>query len=254
MANEENKMSRFVSRGLAAAMLVFGAGVGVATAQSSDHSHIGIGVKAGLTLGVGVDVAAKVAEKANVRVGFNTFTLNHAFNGDDGINVAAQLKLQSVDAHLDWFPFGGGFHISPGLTIYNGNQVTGTASVPPSTTFSLGDQKNLRSDPNNPVNGNASVSFAKTAPSLLIGWGNLIPRGDRRWSVEFEMGVIYSRAPTATLILTGNACDQNGGNCRSIATDPQLQTDLAKQVSDVNSDISPLQAYPVISLGFGYKF
>jgi hypothetical protein len=251
MANEENKMSRFVIRCLAAAMLVCGAGVGVATAQSSDHSHIGIGVKAS-TLGLGVDVAAKIAAKANVRVGFNAFSIDHTFD-NDGISVLGTLKLQSVDAHLDWFPFGGGFHLSPGLTLHNGNQLTGLASVPPNKTFSLGDQDNLRSDPNNPVTGNASVSFSSVAPSLLFGWGNLIPRGDRRWSVEFEMGVIYSRAPVFALALTGNACD-SGGNCRPIATDPTLKADLAKQVSDVNSDISPLQAYPVMSLGFGFKF
>ena len=245
-------MNGFVIRCVAAGMLVFGAGVGVATAQSSDHTHIGIGVKAS-TLGIGVDVAAKVAKKANVRVGFNTFSLNHDFD-NDGMTIAGQLKLQSVDAHLDWFPFGGGFHISPGATLYNGNEVTATTSVPQGKKFSLGDQSNLTSDPLHPVIGTASVSFAKFAPSLLIGWGNLIPRGDRRWSIELEMGVIYSQAPTFALGLTGNACDQNGANCKSIASDPQLQTDLQKEQSNVNSDISVLKAYPVISLGFGFKF
>jgi len=232
-------------------LLVFGVGVGAATAQTSNHSHIGIGVK-GSTLGVGVDVAAKIAEKANVRVGFNTFTLNHDFDSD-GITIAAQLKLQSVDAHFDWFPSGGGFHTCPCVTLHNGSEVTGTATVPGNKKFTLGNE-DLISNPANPVGGNAQVSFEKVAPSVLLGWGNLIPRGDRRWSIEFELGVIYSRQPTASLTLTGSACSSNGTNCRSIASDAGLQNDVKTQVDKINRDLSPLKAYPVMSLGFGFKF
>ena len=60
--------------------------------------------------------------RANVRVGFNTFTFNRDFD-DDGITLAAKLKLRSVSAYFDWFAFGGGFHISPGVMLYNGNEV-----------------------------------------------------------------------------------------------------------------------------------
>ena len=92
------------------------------------------------------------------------------------------------------------------------------------------------------------------APSLLIGWGNIVPHGNRRWSIPFELGVVYSRAPTSTLTLGGSACNQNGTNCRNTATDPTLQADVTKEQNKMNSDLAVLKILPVLSLGFSYKF
>ena len=227
--------------------------VGPAAAQGDligPHSSVGLAVKLS-TLGVGVDAAFPVLERANVRVGFNAFTFNHDFD-TDGLTLAANLKLRSFSAYFDWFAFGGGFHISPGVMLYNGNEVSAVATVG-SQTFSLGDDR-LVSDRANPVTGTGKVSYERVAPSLLIGWGNIVPHGDRRWSIPFELGAVYSRAPVLTLSLLGSACAQNGTNCRNIATDPTLQADVTRQQAKVNSDLSSLKAFPVVSLGFSYKF
>jgi len=224
-----------------------------AAAQSDfgPHSQVGVAVTVS-TLGAGVETAFPVLERANVRVGFNAFTLNHDFD-NDGIVLAASLRMRSFSAHFDWFAFGGGFHISPGVMLYNGNEVTAVATVPAGQKFNLGDET-LFSNAANPVSGNARISFEKVAPSLRIGWGNIIPHGDRRWSIPFELGVVYSRAPTSTLTLGGSACNQNGTNCRLIATDAALQADLTREQNSMNSDLSPLKIIPVLSVGFSYKF
>jgi len=225
---------------------------GPAVAQElGPHSSAGVAVKVS-TLGVGIEAAVPVLERANVRVGFNTFTFNHDFD-NDGITLAASLKLRSLNAYFDWFPSGGGFHVSPGVMIYNGNRVSAVATVPAGRTFDLGDEE-LFSNVANPVSGNATIAFEKVAPSLLIGWGNIVPHGDRRWAIPFELGVVYSRAPTMTLAFGGSACFQNGTNCRNVATDPTLMADVAKEQSNMNSDLSPLKIIPVLSLGFSYKF
>jgi hypothetical protein len=228
--------------------------VGPAAAQPDLGPHSSVGLSANVsTLGLGVDAAFPVLERANVRVGFNLFNLNHDFD-NDGITLAASLQLSSFSAHFDWFAFGGGFHISPGVMVYNGNKVTAVATVPAGQKFSLGDE-NLFSNAANPVNGSARISWeSKVAPSLLMGWGNIIPHGDRRWSIPFELGVVYSKAPTSTLAFGGSACAQNGTNCRNIATDPTLQADVAKEQTNMNSDLSVLKLIPVVSLGFSYKF
>lgn len=137
--------------------------------------------------------------------------------------------------------------------LYNGNEVDAKASVPGGRTFSLGDE-DLVSDPARPVSGSASVTFKKVAPSLVLGWGNIVPRGNRRWSIPVELGVVYSRAPTATLNLVGGACLRNGTNCRNMATDPALQADLRKEEAQLNDDISVLELIPVLSVGFSIKF
>ena len=59
----------------------------------------GMDVKIG-TLGIGFDGAVGVNEKSSVRVGVNFFTYNHDFD-NDGITLAAHLKLRSVMAQYD---------------------------------------------------------------------------------------------------------------------------------------------------------
>ena len=75
----------------------------------------GVAVKIG-TLGIGFDGAVAITDKSNVRVSADFFNFNHDFN-NDGITLAAHLKLRSVTAQFDWFPTGGGFHVSPGLML-----------------------------------------------------------------------------------------------------------------------------------------
>ncbi len=211
----------------------------------------GMDVKIG-TLGIGFDGAVALNEKSNVRVGVNFFTYNHDFE-NDGITLAAHLKLRSVMAQYDFFPTGGGFHVSPGLMIYNGNRVDANAFVPAGQQFTLGGER-LMSNPSNPVIGSALVDFERVAPAVTIGWGNIARRGDRRWTIPVELGAVFSRSPKAVLNLGGSACLPNGSNCRNVATEPQLQADVRQQEQNLNDDIEVLKIIPVISFGFGYRF
>jgi hypothetical protein len=220
-------------------------------ATSQTTSHGGVAAKVS-TLGFGFDGGVPVTEQANVRVGVNFFNFNHDFD-NDGITMAAQLKLRSVSAEFDWFPFSGSFHVSPGLMLYNGNRVEATAFTPAGTQFTLGNDT-LLSSASSPVRGNATIAFKRVAPSVLFGWGSVVPRGEKRWSLPVELGVVFSRAPTATLSLAGSACLPNGTNCRNIATEPLLQADLRQEEANLNGDLSVLKILPVISFGFSYGF
>ena len=235
-----------------ATVLMLCASAATVGAQTPPESRAGVAVTAG-TFGFGADVAVRIGAKANLRAGAGTFSLSHQFDAD-GITLDASMKLGGAKAQLDWFPFGGGFHVSPGLLLHNRTRVEAVALVLPNTSFDLGDETNLRSSPSNPVTGTATVGFKNVAPMATIGWGNIVPRGSRRWSVPFELGVVFSSAPTATLNLTGTACNAAGQNCRNIATDPTLQTQLKNEQDQMNDDVSGLKLFPVLSLGFSWKF
>lgn len=230
-------------------MLVVSAG---RAGAQSPGPRAGVAVKFGV-LGAGVDVAVPVGDKVNIRGGFSGFSLSHEFE-DDGITLDASLKLRSASAHLDWFPFGGGFHLSPGVMLYNGNEGSATASVPAGRTFTLGNQ-DYTSDPSSPVTGTAAIAFERrVAPSLMLGWGNVVPRGGRRWSIPFELGVVFTQAPKAVLSLSGNACDTRGLGCRSIATDAGLQAEVRAQEAEINDNIDILKLIPVFSIGVAFSF
>jgi hypothetical protein len=215
-------------------------------------AKIGIGAKVSL-LGIGIEAATPLSRRLNLRGGFNFLNYSRGFN-NDGIHYDATLNFRSAEAHLDWYLLGG-FHISPGVLFYNGNKLSADASVPPNQTFTLGGTQ-YASDPTgaNPVTGTGELTWPKAAPSILAGFGNLLPRSGRHFGFNFEVGGEYMGAPTATLNLQGTACNTSTGVCANAATDPGIQSSIQAQEKKINHDLSPFKFFPQISLGFGINF
>ena len=231
--------------------LALGAGLVVLVPAVASAQAAGVAFKFGV-LGAGVDVAVPLGSRVNIRGGFSGLSVSHEFE-DDGLVLDANLRLRSASAHLDWFPFGGGFHLSPGVMFYNGNEMQATVRADAGGVFELNNRTYL-SDPADPVRGDASVVFERVAPSVMFGWGNIVPRGGRHWSIPFELGVVFSKAPTATLGLTGSVCDPSGVNCRSVATDAGVQADVRAQEAEINDTIDVLKMIPVVSIGIAFSF
>ncbi|HEV2400025.1 MAG TPA: hypothetical protein VGS27_24005 [Candidatus Sulfotelmatobacter sp.] len=214
-------------------------------------STVGVGVKIS-TLGPGIEVATPLTEHLNLSGGFNMFRYDRNFSSN-GVSYAAELRLRSAELHLDYFPFKhGGFHISPGALIYNGDQATANASIPGGDTFTL-NHVDFMSDPASPVTGTPKLDFVKAAPMILAGFGNLIPR-TKHWSVPFAVGVVFQGTPKIGLNLSGNVCAPDGTNCRSIASDASVQANIQAQQDRYKSDFNVAKYYPIISIGIGYKF
>lgn len=214
-------------------------------------SKIGVGVKMSL-LGFGVEAATPVTYHTNVRVGFNAFGYSHNFT-NDGINYNADLNFRSFETHFDWFPFSGSFHLSPGLMLYNGNRIQANAAVPGGEQFTLGGTT-YTSDAADPISGTGKVGFATVAPTFLLGFGNLVPRRAKHFSVPVEIGAVIEGAPKATLNLQGTACDPSGLTCQNVADDVPFQNNVIAQQNKLNHDMSSFKVYPILSVGFGYKF
>src|SRR5947199_1917006 len=94
--------------------------------QEETLPRIGVGAKLS-TLGIGIEAATAVTKRSNVRGGVNFFNYSKA-SDKDGINYDVSLTLRSVQVTYDQYLFGG-FHVSPGLLIYNGNRASAIASV-----------------------------------------------------------------------------------------------------------------------------
>jgi len=214
-------------------------------------SKVGVGVKMS-ALGVGIEAATPVTYHTNVRAGFNLFGYSRDFTVD-GIGYNGNLSFRSFETHFDWFPFSGSFHLSPGLMLYNGNRVKANAAVPGGDPFSLGGIT-YTSDPADPITGTGRVDFRTVAPTILFGWGNLVPRSGKRISVPVEIGAVIEGAPRAAINLLGTACDPTGQICPNVVDNVPFLNNVIAQQNKLNNDMSFLKVYPVISVGFGYKF
>jgi hypothetical protein len=217
--------------------------------SSEGRFPIGVGVKVSM-LGIGGEVAVAVSHRSNVRFGFNAFSYGHTFD-KDGVTYKGTLDLRSAQATYDLF-FLKEFHISPGVLLYNGNNVTANAAVPGGQSFTLSNT-NYVSDPANPVSGTGKLTVYKAAPMLLVGFGNLVPHS-RHFSTSFEIGAAYQGPPRVTLNLSGSACDSTGLFCRSISSDPTIQANVVSEQAKLNKSASPYKFYPVLSFGVGFKF
>ena len=220
------------------------------TAENS--GRVGAAMKLS-TLGGGAEVAVRVTHRSNVRAGFNVITYGRAFH-KDGITYNGQLDFKTFEAHYDIFPWAKSFHISGGVLVYAVDPITATSLVPGNQSFTLGGVSFI-SDPADPVTGNGKIVFNRAAPTVTFGFGNLVPRNaSKHFSVPVEFGVAFQGSPKATLGLTGSACDSTGVNCRAVASDPIIQSQILSEQNKINSSMSFFKVYPIMSVGFGYKF
>jgi len=220
-----------------------------AQGSSEGRFPIGVGVKVS-TLGIGGEVAVAVSHRSNVRFGFNAFSYGHTFD-KDGATYKGNLDLRSAQATYDLFLLRW-FHVSPGVLVYNGNKVSANVSVPGGQSFTLSNT-NYVSDGADPIAGTGKLTVYKAAPMVLFGIGNLVPRS-RHFSTSFEIGAAYQGPPRVALNLSGSACDSSGLNCRSISSDPTIQSNIAAEQAKLNKSASPYKFYPVLSFGVGFKF
>lgn len=206
------------------------------------------------TLGVGGQVAVRVLRPLNIRAGFSGIGFGYNFS-NDGVNYGAHLRLEGAPVTADFFFFHG-IHISGGGLLYNGTRITGTAAVSSAQTFTL-NSVTYESSAASPVAGTLGVTFRKAAPLVGFGFGNLVPRGSRHWSITSDFGVAFTGSPNAALSLTGLACtapNTSGQTCQNVATNATIQSNVTAEQSKVNSKLKFFKIYPVFSLGFGYAF
>jgi len=213
-------------------------------------SRVGMALTAG-TSGIGAEIATPLSDHFNLRARGGYFSYYLDFT-TSGYNVTGRVLARTVNTSLDYFPFHNGFRVSPGVTLDNGNAVHGNIVVPAGQSFDLGDGT-YTSAAGDPVNGAVSLSLGrKVAPSLTVGWGNLIQRQRNRFTFPVEIGVEYIGAPLVNFNLQGSVCDQNG--CYKIDTDPATLANVQAQKTKINNDIYPLRFFPIVSVGFGWSF
>jgi hypothetical protein len=220
--------------------------------------RLGVAVTAG-TEAAGLEIATSLGNHFNLRATGNYFSYDLNFN-EEGYQVTGRIITRFANLGLDYYPFRhSGFRISPGVVLDNGNYVNGNIVIPCGESFDLGDATYTSGSSTGhgctqPISGQVAIAFDhQVAPSLTLGWGNIIPRGRHHWSVPFELGFEYTGAPTVNFNIQGFACDQYN-DCENVVTDPATQANVQAERTKINNDLSLLRFYPLLSIGFGWSW
>jgi hypothetical protein len=203
------------------------------------------------SLGLGADLGMRMFRPLNLRVGFGVFNYGESLK-HEGVPFHGDLRLRSLQALVDWFPFAGNFHVSSGIAFNNSNRVTARSMPPPGEVQKI-DNIIFISDPRNPITGIAKSTVAVAAPMILVGFGNLVSR-NRHFAYSFDVGVVYQGRPTSSFVLMGRVCDPTLTICSDLANDVDTQQEVKSARRALDKSVSFLRFYPVISVEFGYRF
>ena len=201
-------------------------------AQGSDY-HLGFRIAPRIsTLGAGLEVAKGFSPNFGVRAGFNYFSYGYDATESD-VSYDLDLELKNFAILADWHPFEGAFRLSGGILL-NGNGLTGLAK--PTAPVAIGNANyDLTSV-------NLDISYNSVAPYFGLGWDTTFGDDDN-WGFAFDLGLIYSGSPDATLNVSGP--DE---------ANPLLADDLNRERQELQNDLDTLKWWPVVSAGVVYQF
>ncbi|MGV3556533.1 hypothetical protein [Larkinella arboricola] len=204
----------------------------VQSTTSSFQPGVAVGIRAG-TAGIGLDISKSITPQWVLRVGGNLFsytgTLKSGKDTDDiQIGFDYKLKLASVNALIDFYPFRrAGFRVTGGV-FYNLNELTFDGLPTKEVVF---NDVTFTREEIGTINGKAN--FTKVAPYLGLGWGH--PFRGTKLTFMADLGVFYQQSPQVTLVTTG------------------MLEPSSDQGPVIERNLQPLKYYPVLNLGLSYR-
>ena len=213
---------------LLVAALVLSLGALTTTASQAGEVYGQIGLP-----GVGLGYAHPVSPSFTVRGDFVTLGSHEKTTTESGINYVGKLKASRIGLFGDWFPFGGVFRLTGGVTSNNfkldldASGAGGTLEVGGNTyTTTAADGLNVQ------------IEFPKTTPYLGIGWGH--HRREPGWGFIADAGVSIGKAKLDV--------DTN------LSTYGVSQADIDREVQDLRDDVAKVRVIPQLSVGMSYRF
>ncbi len=204
-------------------------------------ADVGAAIRVG-TLGIGADVDFGINDHLGARIGYSAYNYSRTID-NTSVTYDGTIKLSNPSATLDWYPFAGGFRLSLGAVV-SGTKVDAVGKPDSTGTYTLNGHQYSASDVGT-LNGEFKFGNS-VAPYVGLGWGNPAGAGSRLTFV-FDLGAVYGGTPNIALTAT----------CGASTPAPvcaQLQTDVMAEKASLQDKVTLIKWYPVVSLGFGYRF
>lgn len=248
-------------------------------AKDSDKSflhglQIGVGLSgtSGLNGIVGYankDAASFWGKRFGVRFDFATTrpvkslisdTLNKVV--DDGIDIGDVLTIADVDieashyaALVDFYLFGdtwllGGWRITGGYAFGEMNMTANIAGALDGNEFELAGQKYAYSD--TAMHGTADLDWKYRGPYLGTGFDIGLFDG---FDIYLDAGVVFTnRAAELSLTVPVENLQVLAGGTWVDVDAGELETTVAKATSDAQKELDDFKFYPMVKMGFLYRF
>jgi hypothetical protein len=231
-------MPRLTPRALSFALAALIAALAVARAPAALAQGQGgftVGPHAS-TLGPGVDASVRLNDWLVLRGEGNY--LPFSYDGTySSVPYSIDVDLASAGGALDVHPFGTGFHISGGV-FWNGNQAD--LSSTPTSNITIGDQTFT---PAQVGTLSGELRYNRVAPYLGLGYDSA-HYVEGPFSFTFRAGVFYMGDPKVTLRTSGG----------TLSSSAALQSEIAKEQRNLEDDFDLTRFFPVVTLGFRYRF
>ncbi len=189
----------------------------------------------GFPLGLGADLCYRFSDRLSVRVGgglYDSGTAEDVKLGD--VSYDMTVKFGGANAFAEWYPFGGNFRVSGGLTTVRSPWTLTARSV---SHYTINGTDYAAEDVG-ALEGELRMGHA-LAPAILVGWGNPVRRG-KHLGLVLDVGLAYVGEEKLTLSADG-----------PLAGDPAFQRDLAAERDQHSSHHT---VWPVLKLGISYQF
>jgi hypothetical protein len=104
------------------------------------------------------------------------------------------------------------------------------------------------------LGGSAAIKFPhQIAPTIMMGFGNLIPRTGKHLSIPFEFGAAFMGTPRVNCQCSAQRNRLHHEGCFDAATNTEVQQNLADEVIKLKK-LDYIPVYPIVSIGLAYRF
>jgi hypothetical protein len=223
----EQQFVRALSGAVAMAAIGAALAMSMTSAQASE-----IYLKGGLP-GVVLGYAHPLNAYLGLRLDAATIGSVNERRTEDGIVYDAKLKADRAALLADWFPFGGGFRFTGGITSSKysldllASGAGGSITVGNTTyTTTSADRFNVK------------VKLPSSMPYVGLGWGHQVNTGLR---FSLDIGAKLGKA-TLTYALSGPW------------TSSVSQADIDAELAELREGVGKIKLVPQLTLGLGYSF
>jgi len=190
--------------------------------------YTGIGVP-----GVMLGVAQPLGPLFGIRADYMTLGKRSERSSEEGITYDATLKTGRTALLADWFPFGGPFRFTGGVTS-NQHKIdllatgAGGSLTIGNTTYVTTAQDRFR----------VFVKFPSTTPYIGVGWGHHSGSGLR---FAADIGASIGKAKVSY--------ELSGPNANAVA-----QADVDAELAQLRDGVGKVRLVPQLSIGLGLSF